>query len=182
MPQNSIKILEVSEAIEIPCTKNKLQRGGISRFIENVHVKHVDEFWSGEEAKKIQNKKGCYIFCLKNGPGYTPWYVGKTDRTFKLECFTDNKLKKYNGLLHSGNNQGIPCMFFVTDLQTNRSINSGIIKDMETYLIQKGVKKNLNLLNIAQTKGTQWGIKGVIDGGKGNASKISSKFKTMMGI
>ena len=38
MPQNSIKILEVSEAIEIPCTKNKLQRGGISRFIENVHV------------------------------------------------------------------------------------------------------------------------------------------------
>ncbi len=45
------------------------------------------EFWKQPDVQPFADEKGCYVFAVRAGGGYTPIYVGKATRTFKQECF-----------------------------------------------------------------------------------------------
>ena len=168
-------ILEVYGPIEIP---HDGQEAGSTKRISRSLAK---EFWAQNDAKPLAKKQGCYIFSLRAGKGFSPWYVGKAGKSFEQECFTDHKIGHYNEVLWHGK-KGKPVMFFVAHSGSKKKIPAGIIKEMEEYLIQSAVYKNPELCNIKQTKTPEWGISGIIRGGKGRRTAIASTFKAMMGV
>ncbi len=168
-------ILEVYGPIEIP---HNGQKTGSTKRIDRAFAK---EFWAQNDAGPLAKKQGCYIFALRAGKGFTPWYVGKAGKSFEQECFTDHKIRHYNDVLWLGK-KGKPIMFFVAQSGSKNKIPAGIIKEMEDYLIQSAVYKNPDLCNIRQTKIPEWGVAGVVRGGKGRRAMVAQTFKTMMGI
>jgi len=65
------------------------------------------EFWKSVESNPdlegLKNAIGCYVFCLKYGDTYMPWYVGKTENKigFEGEVFTDHKYDIYEQLIEN---------------------------------------------------------------------------------
>jgi hypothetical protein len=169
-------VLEVYGPIEIP--HDGLKKGSSKRISRAL----AKEFWEQEDAQLLTQKQGCYIFSLRVGRGFTPWYVGKAGKTFEQECFTDHKIGHYNEVLWSGI-KGTPVMFFVAQPGTKNKVSASIIKELETDLIQNAVHKNPDLCNIKNTKNLpKWGIAGIVRGGQGRNTIASSNFKKMMGI
>ena len=137
----------------------------------------------GEEFFKTHqgygDRVGCYVFGMRAGRGITPVYVGKTNRRFLAECFTSDKLTKYNRCLVDYL-RGTPVMFFVV-LPKKRGVdNKAHIKELEEFLIQAGVAANPDLLNVKGTKKAEWSIIGVLRTGRGKPSQAASSFKNMM--
>jgi len=58
--------------------------------------------------------------------------------------------------------------------------NATHIGDLEKFLIQTGLAANPELLNIKGTKAAEWGISGVLRGGKGKQSEAARDFKKFM--
>ncbi len=69
---------------EIPCDKT-----GTIKFID--YKEHIVEFWENVKTG-IKEKKGFYVFALKAGRGYSPWYIGKTNPSLEKECFDSEKI------------------------------------------------------------------------------------------
>ena len=129
----------------------------------------------------IAAKEGCYIFALRNGKGCTPWYVGKaTKNNIGPESMEPHKLNKYSHVFARGG-KGTPVMFFVCQPGTVKTLNSDIIDDMETELIQYAKYKNPELLNEKKAKLVEWGIQGVLRGSK-RPSADETLFARAMGI
>lgn len=133
-------------------------------------------FWS-HELKAIAKKQGCYVFAIRAGRGFTPWYVGKTKRCFEDEIFTSHKLVKYNAPLFTCK-RGTPVMFFICKTGTKKIMNQATLKDMERELIQVAYFKNSSLTNKKHAKNKRWAIAGVTSGKKPTIA--ASKFKKMM--
>lgn len=167
-------VLDIFGPFEIPFeVKGKAKR---------INDEHVELFWKKSRINAISQKQGCYIFGLRAASGFTPWYIGKTKRQFNKECFTDHKRRKYNELLWRGK-RATPIMFFLALSGNKNKIPGSIINDIEKFLIQSAAQKNPNLLNVKVAKTfLRWGIKGIIRGGKGQATQKTKAFKTMMGL
>lgn len=149
---------------------------------KKVKDSELNKFWQQGDLKKIQKKQGLYIFALQAGKGYTPWYVGKTAKQdFVKECFTTDKLNKYNKTLFKGL-KGTPVMFFIARPGNKKKAPNAIVDNMETFFIQEAKYKNSGLLNTQKAKLPEWGIDGVIRSGKGTSSKQSRGFKKLMGL
>jgi hypothetical protein len=72
--------------------------------------------------------------------------------------------------------KGTPVMFFVSYPTKKGVPNKSEIRDLEDFLIQVGRAVNPALRNIIGVQQPKWGIKGVIRGGKGKASKAAKDF------
>jgi len=130
----------------------------------------------------IAKKQGCYIFSLRAGRGFCPWYVGKATKSMVQECMAADKLNYYNDVLFHGY-KGKPVMFFVVLPGTKNKVPVKDIDNMETFLIQSALSENLDLKNVQKTKNLpQWTIKGVIRSGKGKRTAIEKSFNSMMGL
>ena len=150
--------------------------------IKRINYEHIALFWDDTGCKEMAGKQGCYIFAIKSGKGFTPWYVGLATKNFKQECFMPHKTKKYNSLLFEGK-KGTPVMFFVARPGKKKKIQAPIIKEMEKFLILSAVTKNTDILNVQNTKNfPKWGIRGLIRSGKGKISEKNKRFATMMGL
>ncbi|MEW5774588.1 MAG: hypothetical protein AB1916_13800 [Thermodesulfobacteriota bacterium] len=168
-------LFKVSEPLLVPSVK---AQDGPQKMIKK---EHVNAFWESDAADGFSKKQGCYVFSLKNGPGYSPWYVGKTKNQFSGECFTRDKLSKYNEVLFA--NRGTPYVVFVTRNDNRRIIPANMLSELEIFLIQAAKLKNSSLINVHHTNNLpDWGICGVIRGGKGTNSNASSVFRAFMGL
>ena len=166
--------LETFGPITIPCD--------IDGRKKHISDQNIIEFWNDSSTQEIMEKQGCYIFALKAGRGYSPWYIGKATKNFKQEVFALHKIKLYNKLLWDGK-KGTPVMFFVMMPGNLKKISTPVINNMEKFLIQSAVLKNPNVLNSHNTKNLpKWSIKGVVRGKKGKPSEKSLTFKSMMGL
>ena len=147
-------------------------------LVPSPKVKMVAEatsyFWATIPA--VRAKKGCYVFALCAGRGFTPLYVGKTMRTFEAECFTAHKVNHYNYAMREYN-KGTPVMFFVIYPPKKGKPNASEVGDLEDFLIQVGRRVNPDLRNIKGTKEPTWGIKGVIRSGQGKANAAEKDFR-----
>ena len=129
----------------------------------------------------ISKKQGCYIFCLRAGPGFRPWYVGKATKGIHQECMQDGKIIRYNEVLHDGK-KGTPVMFFVIPSEEGKNkAPEKTIAEMEIFLIKAGYEKNKDIMNTHHAKDDAWTIKGVYGKyGSGKPTKEESSFRTML--
>ena len=82
-----------------------------------------DQFWKYVEARRYEGLAaaiGIYVFSLRFGTNFTPWYVGKTcsDKGFRGEVFQDHKLEHYYAA--AGGRRGEPCLHLVARVESNR--------------------------------------------------------------
>ena len=140
---------------------------------------NVREFW--ERNKKYQNRRGCYVFGIRAGKGYTPAYVGKATRSLKQEVFAPHKLNRYQQFL-AEYVKATPVLFLILTPIQKGMPNNKQIGSIEKHLITLGVSANPDLLNQKETKSPDWGIMGVIRGGKGKVSSGTRDFRQMMSL
>jgi hypothetical protein len=124
--------------------------------------------YEGRAARTITKDNGREFF-----------YVGRATRTFRKEAFTPDKLTKYAECL-ADYQKGTPVMFFVAMPVRRGRANATHISELEDFLIQTAVAVNPELLNIKGTREQEWGIAGVLRGGRGKASKSAQLFGQMM--
>jgi hypothetical protein len=139
----------------------------------------VKEFWRAN--RKYENRKGCYVFAIRAGRGYTPGYVGKATKRFGREVFEYHKLTRYQQFLVDYA-KGTPTLFFLVAKEKKGKANNSQITKIEKYLIDLAITANPNLLNQKSTKPPGWGIQGVIRGGKGKVTSVTKDFRKMLGI
>jgi hypothetical protein len=70
-------------------------------------------FW--EDHSSLAERHGCYVFVIRSGRGYKPWYVGKAARlTFGKECFNHRNSNCYNRALQD-TRKGTPMLFLLAE-------------------------------------------------------------------
>jgi len=129
----------------------------------------------------LSGRRGCYVVGMRAGRGVTPTYVGKATKTFKQECFEPHKLGKLDETLVEYDRGTLVVFFIIAPTGRGRPPTSQI-GDLEKFLIQAGVAKNPDLLNVKDTRQAEWSIKGVIRGKSGRPTRVSSAFKRAMSI
>lgn len=140
---------------------------------------NVREFW--EDNEDLAEGRGCYVFGIRAGKGYTPAYVGKATRSFKQETFAHHKLTRYQQFL-ADYQRGTPILFFVVAPKKRGTPNSSHIQELEAFLIQTALIANPDLLNIKGTKAEEWGIAGVLRGPQGKPSAGARAFRKLIKI
>jgi hypothetical protein len=141
---------------------------------------NVIKFW--DDNKSLADQRGCYVFGIRAGKGFTPAYVGKATKRFKQEVFAHHKLTRYQRYL-ADVAKGTPVLFFVIAPKKKGAPNAKHITQLEVFLIQAGVAANPDFfLNVQGTKVEEWGITGVLRSGKGKRSKPAKDFSQLMKI
>jgi hypothetical protein len=164
-------IFTVQGPFEVPC-----YRGKAARTITDENIK---EFWN--KYPSLGKQRGCYIFGIRAAKGWTPGYVGKATRGFKQEVFSPHKLTRYQQFL-ADYLKGSPIIFCVVGPSQKGAPNVLRIKELEDFLIQIAVVANPDLLNVKGTKAEQWGIAGVLRGGKGKPILAAKQFRKLLKI
>jgi hypothetical protein len=164
-------VLKVKGPFRIPYYAGK---GGRTITDDN-----VEAFW--ESNSKYAKRKGCYVFGIRAGKGYTPGYVGKATNTFKGEVFQHHKLTRYHQFL-ADYAKATPVLFLLVAPVKQGKPNSSRISAIEKYLIDIALAANPDLMNQRGTKVPGWGIQGVIRGEQGKVSAATSDFRKMLGL
>jgi hypothetical protein len=162
-------IFSVNGPIEVPC-----YQGRAGRTITDDNVR---EFW--DRNPDLADKRGCYVFGIRAGRGLTPAYVGQATQAFKQEVFAHHKLTRYQQFL-ADYQKGTPILFFILAPMKRGAPNRTHIGELEDFLIQTGQAANPHLLNVKGTKAEEWGIAGVMRGGKGKPSASARQFRRLM--
>jgi len=137
----------------------------------------IQVFW--EKNPELEDCCGCYVFGIRVGKGLIPTYVGKATKGFKKEVFDFHKLTRYQRTL-AKYWRGTPILFFVVPSVKRGLPNRTHIAALEKFLIHTGQAANPGLLNIKGTKADEWGIAGVLRGGKGKAAHSALSFRRLM--
>jgi hypothetical protein len=120
---------------------------------------HIDtelakEFWqSVEDAREgLQDAIGCYIFAIRAGRGTKPWYVGKTERSFRQEVLQPGKLLLFSKHLDS-HKGGAPVLYLIAKQTSGGRFAKGSrsVGTLEGMLIGKCLARNHRLLNKKDT-------------------------------
>jgi len=164
-------VFSVEGPFEVPCYQGKASR--------IVTEENADEFWA--QYTELGRKRGCYVFGIRAGKGFTPGYVGKATKSFGQEVFTHHKLTRYQ-LILADYLRGTPILYFLCLPKKAGKPNESHMGQLEKFLIQVGVAANPDLLNIKGTKMEEWGITGVLRGGHGKPKKSARSFAQMMKI
>ena len=139
----------------------------------------IQDFW--QLHSRFEKRRGCYVFGIRAGKGFTPGYVGKATKSLRKEIFASHKLVHYHTFL-TQYAKGAPVFFFVLAPIQKGKPNNAEISAVEKYLITLGITANPGLMNAKGTKQPKWAIKGVIRGGKGKITKGTKDFRQMMGV
>jgi hypothetical protein len=139
----------------------------------------IDSFWNG--IPEIADKIGCYIFAVRASRGFTPYYVGKTTKSFRNEALSSrNQTEFIQPTLYD--RAGGAVLFLLT-LPTNKGPkNKKHIKELELFLIQQASLVNEDLKNTHGTKPPDWGIRGVYRGGQGNRAQNAKELMICLGL
>lgn len=93
--------------------------------------------------------------------------------------FTSHKLSKYQEMV-CDHRKGTPVLFFLVAPLKKGKPNARHVGQLEDFLIQNAAIVNEDLLNVRGTKQQEWGVAGVLRGGKGKPSKSARAFRQMM--
>jgi len=152
------------------------EKNNVKRF----EIDDVEEFWTDNE--ELRYEKGIYIFAISAGGGFTPYYVGKTARSFGVEAFSDRNISHFYNKILFEYDKGRPVMFFVSPANKKGPPPKNVIHEVETVLINFASRKNPDILNDRGTKDPRWSIDGVVRPGKGTGSKPSKELCRTLGL
>ncbi len=107
----------------------------------------------------LVNGCGCYVFAMRAGKGFKPWYVGQASRMKLLdEALNPNNREKYNKI--SASQKGTPILFLIPKLTTggkfakptrNKNGELKAVNFLEEWLIATALQKNPKLINHQNT-------------------------------
>ena len=154
---------------------------------------HVDagkltEFWETANALSagLSTASGCYIFGIRASKGIKPWYVGQATRGFKQECFTPDKLVKYNDVL-CAIGKGTPVLFLLARRTPRGRFAKTLQNDeanwVERLLIHYCLHANDQLVNQHGTRfPKEVVIPGLINSHVGKPPKEVQQLRLMLSI
>lgn len=135
------------------------------------------------------NSCGCYLFAIKAGKGYKPWYVGQASKTKLLqESLNSTNREKYNK--KTTEMKGTPVLFLLPKLSAGGKFakptqkkdgNLKVVNFLEEWLIGIALHKNPNLINKKSTfflKNLH--VTGLYNPKKGTATKDSNEIKKVL--
>ncbi len=154
---------------EVPTYRGKAGR--------TITPEDIQDFWRSHTA--LAKQRGCYVFAIRTGGGFTLGYVGKATKSFRQEAFAPHKLAKYQQFLVDYV-KGTPVLFFLVSPAKKGKVNSKHNAGLEDFLIQKGVAANPELLNVKGTQEEQWGIQGILRSAQGKPCQAAREFKKAM--
>ena len=150
----------------------------------------VDDFWAtvDGEAPGLSDAMGCYVFGIKSSGGTTmrPWYVGKTVKGFRRECFQHHKIINYNDALEAYD-RGRANLFLLPKCtrsgKFSNTSSSRVIDFLEKYLIGIALGNNPDLLNIRDTKMYRdLYVPGLVNAAQGNPGTSAKKLKRALRV
>jgi hypothetical protein len=158
----------------------ELSRHGAKQIITKTSLKELKpELEAWEEG--LSDACGCYVFALKAGKGYTPYYVGQAcKRSIVDEALNPSNREKYNEVL--GESKGTPMLFLIPMLtptgkfrkKTQAEGKLEAVDFLERYLITTAIEKNENLINNKETRFMRnIHVVGFFNATKGEATKAS---------
>jgi hypothetical protein len=112
-----------------------------------------------QEGDGLDEAVGCYVFALRAGKGYTPWYVGQACRqSLVREALNTSNREKYNKVI--GELKGTPTIFLIPMYTPNGKLRKpskaagglNTLDFLERWLIATCIDKNPELVNNKQTK------------------------------
>ena len=117
------------------------------------------QFWSSvktESGHDLQKARGCYLYVIRAGQGWKPWYVGQSKTGFAKEVFTNSKQDYYTEV-HESYKKGTPMMFLITRLTKGGKFMTGTLGKneanyVEQFFIIRAYRKNSNLKNVKGVK------------------------------
>jgi hypothetical protein len=123
---------------------------------------------------------GCYVFAIRAGKGYTPYYVGQGCQQAMLdEALNVSNREKYNKVCSESN--GMPVIFFlpmVTPTGRYRKKSNGslpAIDFLERWIIATAIQKNRELINNKETRFLRnIHVVGIFNPKKGESTKGST--------
>jgi|GEM_PF-661280 len=151
-------------------------------------------FWSSvdEMHPGLSSACGIYIFGMRAGGGFTPWYVGKCNAKsgFKRECFSREKGSKYEEFLKRPEIQrGTPVLFLLPKLGTKLPFakfsarHDPEIGWLEKEFIQLGILANPKLINRQSTRWVrQMVIPGVMNSPPGRHDEPTRKLRRLLNL
>lgn len=135
------------------------------------------------EKKGLSDSCGCYVFALRAGKGYTPYYVGQTHKqSIAIEALNPSNISKYNGI----QKYGTPVIFAIPLLTPKGAFRDpekvkgrlASVDFLERWLIRKCLEKNWNLLNNKETAFLRKiEVRGIFNSGRGDATKHTTQLK-----
>ena len=158
----------VSRAFDVPYDKEA----------RRIDVSGLSAFWQENE---FHNWLGCYIFGARWGGRVTPWYVGRTGRTFEEEAFERHKLKHYNTVLEE-RPKCRPVMMFVYRESFKGRVEAIPYDYLETELIRMCAQVNQGLKNDKKMRQKVLLIRGVTDKTRGRKSSETLDFRNMLSL
>lgn len=131
---------------------------------------------------------GCYVFAIRASHGFTPWYVGQSQKqTIIGEAMNASNIVKYNDILNG--KQGTPVLFLLP-LQTptgrfakqpDGSLES--VEFLERWLIAAALEKNSELINNRETKFLrEIHVTGILNARQGEAHLASRALRQTLGL
>ena len=142
----------------------------------------ASDIWLGRG--EIRKSCGCYIFAVprKRGvAGWMPIYVGKTERSFEVECFAMGNLYKLCKYLRHHPPTKL-LLFLVIHPVTKGVPNGRAIGELEERLIHRAYGENRNLINKQNAKVEGWTVRGVFSKGKGKPSQPALALREVLGM
>ena len=120
--------------------------------------KSLKSFWDCvdlDAGVRLREGCGCYVFVTRGGPGYRPWYVGRTKRRFEWEVFAPRNRLIYEAVMNDPDERvGLPYLFLVARLTdtTGQPIMGKLwwkeAEFVERLLIIDAYNKNPKLKNV----------------------------------
>ena len=133
-----------------------------------------ESFWRHHH--ELADERGCYVFGVRSGGGMTPWYAGKTAKSFKAEVFTPANRDKYNSALAEFD-KGTPVVFLV---YRPGDFDAKHVAGVEKYLIRKCYRRNAEVKNKKDLP--VWEIEGVTNRYKRPGSGPAGQLCQMLGL
>ncbi len=125
----------------VPTTLKKIKGGKVS--IRQISL--VSNLWKKDPFSDFAEKKGCYVFANAVTNGSKPIYVGRTNKSFKNECFATSKKAMLNEFLAEATKTGLQIYFVVLNHKKDCFEEIDLC---ETLLIQQCKEANASLLNV----------------------------------
>lgn len=162
-------------------------------FLDSEDHFRADTFWKKVEKDEpgLSKANGVYIFSIKFGSRYRPWYVGKTcsEKGFRGEVFQSHKLRHY--FEASDGRRGGRHLHLIARVEENRGNfcryserSDEQIDRLETYLIGMSLAANADLRNNSKTRFHKMlNIEGVIgERYDGRPREAARALKNVLGI
>jgi len=123
---------------------------------------------------------GCYVFAIRAGKGYTPYYVGQACKlAIPYEALNPSNREKYNQACSEG--KGMP-VIFALPMRTpkgkfrRKGTGERTLDFLERWLIAKALAENPDLINNKETRFLrQIRVVGILNAKQGEATAASAR-------